>query len=99
MTNSPFSVVLVTEWSRPLGNVGNFSLANQRRIVRRGKGRVYQERWILVPKDGRIPSKINVIRITDPAVHTWCDCSPDDKICELRRMAGRWRRITSQRSA
>jgi hypothetical protein len=34
LVGAPFSLTLVTEWSRPLGNGGTFTLANRRRIVR-----------------------------------------------------------------
>src|ERR1019366_6940424 len=80
---APFSLTLVTEWSRPLGNGGTFTLANQRRIVRDGKGRIYQERWLLVPRGGTVKSRMDVMQFTDPAQHTWYNCYPAQKICEL----------------
>jgi len=83
MKEAPFSLVLATEWSRPMGNGGTFTLANQRRIVRDSRGRIYQERWILVPKGGDIKSTMNVFQITDPVEHTWLNCSTRSHICEL----------------
>lgn len=83
LKSAPFSLMLDTEWLRPLGNGGTFTLANQRRIARDGKGRIYQERWILVPKRSKIPSRMNLFQITDPAQHTWYDCHVQEKICEL----------------
>ncbi len=80
---APFSLILVTEWSRPLGNGGTFTLTNQRRIVRDSRGRIYQERWILVPKGGDIKSQMDVFQITDPEQHTWYNCETVTKICEL----------------
>jgi hypothetical protein len=81
--NAPFSLTLVTEWSRPLGNGGSFTLTNQRHIVRDGKGRIYQERWILVPKGGKIESRMDVFQITDPEQHTWLNCGVQEKVCEI----------------
>ena len=63
MAGAPFNLILVTEWSGPFGNGGSFTLANQRRTVRDGKGRIYQERWLLVPKGSKIQSRMDVIQI------------------------------------
>jgi hypothetical protein len=81
--NAPFSLTLVTEWSRPLGNGGTFTLTNQRHIVRDGKGRIYQERWLLVPKGGKMESRMDVFQITDPTQHTWLNCGVQEKVCEI----------------
>jgi hypothetical protein len=51
--------------------------------VRDAYGRIYQERWILVPKDGPYKSHMNVFQITDPELHTWYNCDTAAKICEL----------------
>jgi len=80
---APFSLTLATEWSRPLGNGGTFTLVNERKIVRDSAGRIYQERWILVPKGGKTKSWMNVFQITDPAQHTWYNCETATKVCEL----------------
>jgi hypothetical protein len=80
---APFSLTLATEWTRPLGNGGTFTLTNERRIVRDGKGRIYQERWILVPKGGKIKSRMDVFQITDPEQHTWYNCITATKVCDL----------------
>jgi len=80
---APFSLSLATEWTRPLGNGGTFTLTNQRRIVRDASGRIYQERWLLVPKGGDIKSHMNVFQITDPEMHTWYNCDTATKVCEL----------------
>lgn len=81
--NAPFSLKLAAEWSRPLATGGSFTLANERAIVRDSKGRIYQERRILVPKDGDFKSEMNVFQITDPRQHIWYNCSTRSKICEL----------------
>jgi hypothetical protein len=89
---APFSLTLVTEWSRPFGNGGTITLTNQRRIMRDSRGRIYQERWLLVPKGGDIKSRMDVFQITDPDQHTWYNCEPIRKFCELLPY-----RATSQR--
>jgi hypothetical protein len=80
---APFSLTLATEWTRPMGNGGTFTLVNERHIVRDSKGRIYQERWILVPKGGKVKSEMNVFQITDPDLHTWFNCEVRTKVCEL----------------
>ena len=80
---APFSMILVTEWLRPIGNGGTQTLTNQRRIMRDSHGRIYQERWLLVPKDGDLKSIMDVFQITDPDQHTWYNCEPHRKVCEL----------------
>lgn len=80
---APFSFVLATEWSRPMANGGRFTLANERHIVRDSKGRIYQERWILVPKGSNIQSHMDVFQITDPELHTWLNCETATKVCDL----------------
>ena len=82
---APFSFTLVTEWSRPMSGGGNFTVTNQRRIVRDSKGRIYQERWILVPKGSDIKSHMDIFQITDPEQHTWYNCETATKVCNLFR--------------
>ena len=80
---APFSFTLHTEWIRPLGNGGTFTLTNDRHIVRDGRGRIYQERWALVPKGGTVKSFMSTIQITDPEQHTWYNCITATKTCDL----------------
>jgi len=80
---APFSLTLATEWARLLGNGGTFTLTNERRIVRDSKGRIYQERWILVPKGSKIKSHMDIFQITDPEQHTWYNCITATKECDL----------------
>jgi len=81
--SAPFSLTLGTEWTRSMANGGTFTLVNERHIVRDSKGRIYQERWILVPKGGKVKSQMNVFQITDPDLHTWFNCEVGTKVCEL----------------
>jgi hypothetical protein len=80
---APFSLTLATEWIRTMSNGGTFTLANERKIARDASGRIYQERWILVPKGGSLKSHMNVFQILDPEMHTWYNCDTASKVCEL----------------
>ena len=82
---APFSLTLATEWTRPMENGGTFTMVNERHVVRDSKGRIYQERWMLVPKGGKVKSKMNVFQITDPELHTWFNCEVATKVCGLRQ--------------
>jgi len=80
---APFSLTLDSEWARTMENGGTFTVVNERHIVRDSKGRIYQERWFLVPKGGKVKSQMNVFQITDPDQHTWLNCEVRTKVCEL----------------
>jgi hypothetical protein len=81
--NAPFTATLETEWARPLADGGTYTVANTRRIVRDSAGRVYQERWLLVPKGGQVKSRMNAIQIEDPNNHTLYTCMTFKKACDL----------------
>jgi hypothetical protein len=82
--NAPFTATLHTEWIRTLPGSGTMTVENNRRIARDSSGRIYQERWILVPKNGKYKSQMNAIQISNPIEHTAYTCMMDDKkICRL----------------
>jgi len=72
--NAPFTAIVHTEWIRPLSDGGTFTLANQRQIARDSQGRIYEERWFLVPKDGKVQSRRYLIQIADPEARTLYNC-------------------------
>src|ERR1700730_10856475 len=78
--NAPFSLLLQTEWDRTLPDGGTIASENQRRIARDASGRIYQERWFLVPKNGKIKSEMTTIQIADPNAHTLYNCFTLDKM-------------------
>jgi hypothetical protein len=86
---APFTLTLETEWMRTLYDGGTVTLVNQRRIARDAAGRIYQERWWLVPKNGKIESKMTTIQISDPNAHTHYNCFPleEKHVCELTTFA------------
>lgn len=82
--NAPFTATLHTEWIRSLPGSGTMTVENNRRIARDSSGRIYQERWILVPKNGKYKSQMNAIQISNPVEHVAYTCIMDDKkICRL----------------
>jgi hypothetical protein len=85
ISGEPFTATLVTEWSRYTADGGTVTLINQRKVARDAQGRLYEERWLLVPKGGSIPSRMNWIQIADPAQHTLLNCNVFRHVCEQTR--------------
>jgi len=83
--NAPFTATLDTEWVRYAGEGATITMVNERHIARDGRGRIYEERWYLVPKNGKVKSTMNWIQIADPKQHTLYNCSTARHICELKR--------------
>jgi len=83
--NAPFFATLHTDWVRGSPESGTVTLVNTRRIARDASGRIYQERWILVPKNGNVKSRMNAIQISDPSAHTLYTCMLliTPKVCTL----------------
>jgi len=82
-TGAPFSMILVTEYTRFLEGGGTLTLTNQRRIMRDSSGRIYQERWLLVPKGSKVKSFMDVLQVMDPTTHIWYNCDTATKVCNL----------------
>lgn len=86
ITNAPFQATLDTEWVRFAPDGGTITFVNERHIARDGRGRIYEERWALVPKfhsDGDVPSKMTWIQIADPKLHTLYNCNTEKHVCDL----------------
>lgn len=81
--NAPFRATLATEAVKYSFDGATMTFVNQRHIARDGQGRIYQERWLLVPKDSKVKSYMNWIQIADPRQRTLYNCSPQKKICDL----------------
>jgi hypothetical protein len=80
---APFYATLATEWVKYAADGATITLVNQRNVARDAQGRVYQERWVLVPKNSDIKSYMNWIQIGDPKKHTLYNCSPQKRVCDL----------------
>jgi len=72
--DAPFTAIVHTQWIRPLADGGTYTLVNQRQVARDRAGRIYEERWWLVPKGGSVESQMNLIQIGDPAMHAVYNC-------------------------
>jgi hypothetical protein len=86
MANAPFSLTVAAEWSRSMTNGGTYTTVNSRPIKRDSAGRIYQERWLMSPKGSKIPPRMSWIQIADPVAHTFYECEPHQKVCELRTL-------------
>ena len=95
---APFTLTLDTEWTRAFGNGGTYTLVNERHIARDSAGRIHEERWYLVPKNGKRESTMNYIQIGDPTNHTLYNCQVELKRCYLLTYTGSTAGITSHRS-
>ena len=88
MPNAPFSLQLSTEWIKPMSNGGTFTQVNSRPIKRDSAGRIYEERWLLIPKGSKIISRMSWIQIADPVAKTLLECSERLKKCALEDWRG-----------
>jgi len=76
---APFTMSLQTEWVKTLSDGSTITLVNERRIARDSKGRFYQERMSLVPKNGNQQSTMTAIQIADPVKHVLYTCMMDGR--------------------
>jgi hypothetical protein len=83
LPNAPFSMVLAAEWARPMANGGSFTTVNSRPIKRDSVGRIYQERWLMIPKGSGVTSRMSYIQVIDPVAHTIYQCNAFTKVCDL----------------
>jgi hypothetical protein len=83
IANAPFFATLATESVKYSADGASMTLANERHIGRDGQGRIYEERWVLVPKGSGIKSYMNWIQIADSKQRTVYNCSPQEHICDL----------------
>jgi hypothetical protein len=82
--HAPFSATLATEWVKYSADGATMTLVNERHLARDGQGRIYQERWGLVPKNGSVKSPMTWIQIADPERRVWYNCSPQTHVCDRR---------------
>ena len=80
---APFSATVSTESIRMLADGSRITLVNHRAIARDGAGRIFQERRLLVPPDGKHESVITQTEIIDPVAHELYICKPDEQVCQL----------------
>ncbi|MEG9433871.1 hypothetical protein [Terriglobus sp. ADX1] len=78
---APFSLQLATEWTRPLLSGGTMTAVNSRPIKRDSEGRIYMERWLLVPKGTNARSQMSWIQIDDPVANLYYECNARTRVC------------------
>lgn len=87
LPNAPFTAILNTTWVRRLGDGAEITLKNHRKISRDKLGRIFQERRILMPDDGKSESGISQIEISDPVKQELYICIPSEHVCQLEVLA------------
>jgi hypothetical protein len=83
LPNAPFRATVVTESIRQLADGTGITMGNRRAIARDGAGRIFQERRLLVPEDGKHESIVTQIEISDPIGHTLYICMPRERVCQV----------------
>jgi hypothetical protein len=88
LPNEPFSATVNTEWIRQLADGTTITLKNHRAIARDRAGRIFQERRLLVPDDGKHDSPVTQIEMSDPVSGELYICTPDKLTCQLETFSG-----------
>lgn len=83
LPDAPFSATVATESIRQLADGSRITLVNRRAIARDSAGRIFQERRLLVPEDGKHESVVTQIEISDPVAHELYICVPRDRVCQV----------------
>jgi hypothetical protein len=83
LPNAPFTATVNTEWVRLLANGTRITLVNHRLIARDSAGRIFQERRMLVPQNGKQESFLNQTEISDPILKQQYICRPTENTCQL----------------
>ena len=86
--HAPFTSVVTAEWTKTLEDGSTVTRQNHRVVMRDGAGRIFQERRMLVPKDGQAQPALMRTEISDPAQHIKYFCRPEDHVCALRDYDG-----------
>jgi hypothetical protein len=87
LTNSPFTATVNTESVRQLADGSTITLKNHRAIARDKAGRIFQERRLLVPDDGKHESIVTQTEISDPVGHKLYICVPKERVCQLEEFS------------
>jgi hypothetical protein len=83
LPNAPFTAAVNTESVRQLADGSTITLKNHRAIARDGLGRIFQERRLLVPDDGKHDSPVTQIEISDPVSRELYICVPREMVCQV----------------
>jgi hypothetical protein len=83
LPGAPFSADVITESMRQLADGTTITLKNRRAVARDSAGRIFQERRLLVPDDGKHESVVTQIEISDPVAHELYICVPQERVCQV----------------
>lgn len=83
LPKAPFTATVNTQWARQLADGSTITLINHRAIARDAAGRIFQERRLLVPDDGKHDSPVTQIEISDPVSHAFYICVPAELVCQV----------------
>ena len=83
LPNAPFTAIVNTEWIRQFADGTTITLKNRRAIARDTSGRIFQERRLLVPDDGKHDSPVTQTEISDPVSHAFYICVPQELVCQV----------------
>src|SRR5258708_2554790 len=83
LPNAPSTAIMTTEWMREFADATTIPRKNRRAIARDTAGRVFQERRLLVPDDGKHDSPVTQIEISDPISHAFYICVPQELVCQV----------------
>jgi len=83
-TNAPFAATAKTIWVQIMPDNSTITIQNQRFVARDMDGRIFQERRMLVPDDGKREPALRVLEYSDPQTHTFVSCNPYQMTCELQ---------------
>ena len=83
LPSAPFTATVKTETVRALADGSSIILKNHRLIARDKEGRIFQERRLLVPDDGKHESIVTQTEISDPVRNLLYICMPREKLCQL----------------
>jgi len=85
--NAPFTATLSTEWDRTYTDGTTVTLKSRRLIARDASGRIFQERRVAVPDDGKNEARLLRTEISDPNQHTVYFCVEEERVCQIRSFA------------
>jgi hypothetical protein len=81
--SAPFTATAKTVWVEILPDDSTITHWNERAVARDMDGRIFQERRFFVPDSSKDQPPLRVLQYTDPLQHTFYDCNPRSKTCDL----------------
>jgi hypothetical protein len=83
ITNSPFSAVVVTEWTRIMPDGSSALMKNHRTVARDSVGRVFEERRYFTPDGDKQVTVLQQMDYKDPVLHQMVVCVVNRRVCSV----------------